>query len=374
MPEPGSHTGPAVAAAVGQGRDQVGQDSDVIALVGAGERSVAILRALQDVAGVEVRYVAGCDPAAPAMELARSLGIRCLDGAFAAELAADPELDLVVDTEGDTGLGPGLEAQGVPGGLVLGAAGGRLVAALAAGLATAEERADLDKARYLRQASHQVKSPLSSIQSYVNVILAGYTGEIPERTRDIVQKIHSRCDAALAALAKRRMLADLRCLDRGTLETTAVDIGEVAAEAVARHAEAAAARGVEVMLRAGDDAGPIQASPPQLVALLSELVENAVVYSHDGGAVEVVVERRPDGHLVVTVRDDGIGIAERSLARVFDEDYRADAAVKHHQDGAGLGLAIVRAIADLHGWELAVRSEEGHGSEFTLTVPAAPAT
>jgi two-component system, OmpR family, sensor histidine kinase BaeS len=73
------------------------------------------------------------------------------------------------------------------------------------------------------------------------------------------------------------------------------------------------------------------------------------------------------------VRDHGIGIPERCLPRIFDEDYRADSAVKHHADGAGLGLAIAREIADLHGFDLAVQSEEGHGSVFTLAVPAAPA-
>ena len=367
MTDPGTRASPGIAAAVGQGWDQVGKDTDVVALVGAGNQGVTILKALQGVAGVEVRYVADADPAAPGVALARGLGIRCLTGGDAAALAGDPEIDLIVVT------GDGEAAGATPraGGLVLGEAGTRLVTALAAELATVEERANADKARYLRQASHQVKSPLSSIQSYVNVILAGYTGEIPERTRDIVQKIHARCDAAMAALAKRRMLADLRCVDRATLDLGTADLREPAGEAVARYAEAAAARGIELRLVAGEDAALVPCAPPQVLALLSELVENAVVYSHDGGAVEVAVERQPDGHIRVTVRDDGIGIAERSLARVFDEDYRADAAVKQNPDGAGLGLAIARAVAGLNGFELAVQSEDGHGSVFTVTAPAA---
>ena len=369
MSDPGSRESPTIIAAVGQGRDQVGQDSDVIALVGMGDQSIAILKALHGAPGVEVRYVVDADPAAPGAALARDLGIRCLTDAHADELADDPELDLIVETGSGAGprTTPGPEERA--GGRVLDAAGARLVATLAAELAAVEERANADKARYLRQASHQVKSPLSSIQSYVNVILGGYTGEIPERTRDILQKIHSRCEAAMAALAKRRMLADLRCVDRRALETATVDLGEAAGEAVARHAEAAAARGVEVRVQTPGEPALVRCSPPQLHALLSELVENAVVYSHDGGLVEVTVGRLPGGGLEVAVRDQGIGIAERSLARVFDEDYRADAAVKHHQDGAGLGLAIAREIASLNGFELGVRGEEGHGSVFTVTVP-----
>ena len=109
-----------------------------------------------------------------------------------------------------------------------------------------------------------------------------------------------------------------------------------------------------------------------MLALLSELLENAVIYSHDGGLVEIALASLRDGRLALSIRDHGIGIPERCLPRIFDEDYRADPAVKHHQDGAGLGLAIAREIADLHQFELAAESEEGHGSVFTVTVPQAP--
>ena len=106
-----------------------------------------------------------------------------------------------------------------------------------------------------------------------------------------------------------------------------------------------------------------------MLALLSELVENAVIYSHDGGLVEIALAALSDGRLALAIRDHGIGIPERCLPRIFDEDYRADLAVKHHQDGAGLGLAIAREIADLHRFGLAAESEEGRGSVFTVTVP-----
>jgi signal transduction histidine kinase len=244
---------------------------------------------------------------------------------------------------------------------------------LLAEITDVRRRANVEKARYLRQASHQVKSPLSSIQTYVNVILGGYTGEIPERTRDIVEKIHSRCDAALGALAKRRMLADLRCIDGDGLEMSTVRLGEMIDQAVARYAEAAAGRDIEIRVPPHHGPDLVRCSPPQMLALLSELLENALVYSHDGGLVEIALASLSDGRLTLSIRDHGIGIPERCLPRIFDEDYRADLAVKHHLDGAGLGLAIAREIADLHRFGLAAESKEGHGSVFTVTVPEAPA-
>lgn len=343
------------------------QDTTVVALAGAGDRSVAILDALLGTPGVEVRYVVDPDLHSPAAALARQHGIRCV--ADRDTVDADAGVDLVITTGEDA---PAAAAEGEPAdGRVLGVAGTRLLTTLAARLAAVEDAARVEKARYLRQASHQVKSPISAIQSYVNVILGGYTGEIPERTRDIVQKIHSRCEAALAALAKRRLLADLRCLDRDGLETAAVSVREALTEATARHAEAAGARGVQVRRPVPGEPDLVDCAPGHLTALLSELVENAIVYSSDGGAVELSVEPRPDDRLAVLVRDHGIGIPERCLPRIFDEDYRADVATKHHPDGAGLGLAIAREIAALHGFDLDVRSVEGSGTVATLTVPAA---
>jgi signal transduction histidine kinase len=365
---------PAIIAAAEREQDKVGQDTDVVALVGAGEQGYAVLRGLLDVTGVEVRYVFDPDPAAPGVALARARGIHCrTDGRFD-ELAADGGVDLVLETTGDRDVLAALEASRHPDSCLLGPAGVSLVFRLLAELAAVEERANVEMARYLRQASHQVKSPLSSIQTYVNVILGGYTGEIPERTRDIVEKIHARCDAALAALAKRRMLADLRCVDSDGLEVSTVSLLEVIGEVVARHAEAAQSRGIEIRLVPHEGPDLAKCAPAQLLALLSELLENAVAYSRDGGLVEIALESQPGDGLRVAIRDHGIGIPERCLPRIFDEDYRADSAVKHHPDGAGLGLAVARAIADLNRLDLAVQSEEGQGSVFTVTLPAAPAT
>jgi len=332
-----------------------------------------------DVPGAEVRCVWDPDPAAPGMALAREHGIRTLSGDLD-ELAAEPGLDLVLETTGDPEVLAALQAGSPPHVSVLGDAAARLVTQLCvtqcstiARLSDVVETANIDKACYLRQASHQIKSPLSSIQSYVNVILGGYTGEIPDRTRQVVEKIHARIEAALAALAKRRMLADLRCVDPSGLETGTLHLDELAAEAVARQAELAAARGVKIRHASAQGTDLVRGEPTMLTALLTELVQNAVVYSTEGGTVEVAVAAQPDGRVAVSVRDRGIGVPERCLPKIFDEDYRADTAAKHNPDGAGLGLTVARVIADLHGFDLAAESEEGQGSTFTLTAPQAPA-
>jgi signal transduction histidine kinase len=370
----------------------VGRTQDIIALVGEGDRGRALLEALHAAPGLEVRYYFDADPSSAGAALARERGVRCRsDGRFD-DLESDAQVDLIVETTGDPGVLAALAAAKHPGTHLLDPAGVRLVLRLLearpeaaalpeqerrayderiAELTAAVERAPVEQACYVRQASHQVKTPLSAIQSYVNVILGGYTGEIPERTRGIVEKIHSRCEAALTNLAKCRMLADVRCNGRDGLEMSTVHLNELVGQAVELRAELAGRRGIEIKLLAHEGADLVRCDARTTVVLLTELVENAVVYSHDGGLVEVSVEAAADGRLAVVVRDHGIGIPERCLPRVFDEDYRADPAVQHHPDGAGVGLTIAREIAGLHGFDLSVESEEGRGSVFTLTVPPA---
>ncbi len=371
----------------------MGHNSDIIALVGAGTRGRAFLEALVRLPEIEVRYVFDADPSAPGVTLARENGIRCrTDGRFD-ELSADGDVDLILDATGKPEVRAALLQSKHPNSCLLDGAGMRIISHLLdverqtaalferqrrtyeqriVELTDLTERANGEKAQYLRQASHQLKSPLSSIQSYVNVILGGYTGELPERTREIMEKIHSRCDAALDALAKRRMLADLRFIDRTGLETSTVHISEVIGQAIDLHTALAGERSVEVRVLPYDGPDFMRCDPQMAVALLSELIENAVIYSRDHGLVEISLKAQRDGWLAVSIRDHGIGIPARCLPRIFDEDYRADPAVKQHPDGAGLGLTIAREIADLHQFHLAVESEESHGSVFTISVPLAP--
>lgn len=100
--------------------------------------------------------------------------------------------------------------------------------------------------------------------------------------------------------------------------------------------------------------------------LFSNLLSNAIVYSHPGGRVEVQCARPADGGPVVTIEDHGIGIPQHKLARIFDAYYRTDEAVRHYQESTGLGLAIVRHVAESHGIRIRVESEPGVGTKFTL--------
>ena len=114
----------------------------------------------------------------------------------------------------------------------------------------------------------------------------------------------------------------------------------------------------------------VRGSEPQLVTALVNLVDNAVAYSAAGTRVAVGTRRR-DGQVEISVSDQGIGIGERDLERVFERFYRSDPARSRATGGTGLGLAIVKHIATNHGGGVSVWSVEGSGSTFTLRLPVA---
>jgi two-component system, OmpR family, sensor histidine kinase SenX3 len=146
-----------------------------------------------------------------------------------------------------------------------------------------------------------------------------------------------------------------------------VEVAEVVADALDRSYETASAKRIELVADADDDVA-VRGDKSQLAAALGNLVENAVNYSPEDTRVAVTVKHA--GDLVeISVTDQGIGIPERDLERIFERFYRVDPARSRATGGTGLGLSIVKHIAATHGGEVTVWSSEGNGSTFTLKLP-----
>jgi two-component system, OmpR family, sensor histidine kinase SenX3 len=148
-----------------------------------------------------------------------------------------------------------------------------------------------------------------------------------------------------------------------------VEVETVVTEALDRSRLAAESAGITVV-SGGERGLTVRGSESQLITALGNLVDNAIVYSASGTRVAVGTRQR-DGYVEIAVSDQGIGIAERDLERVFERFYRADPARSRATGGTGLGLAIVKHIATNHGGGVSVWSVEGSGSTFTLRLPVA---
>jgi signal transduction histidine kinase len=219
---------------------------------------------------------------------------------------------------------------------------------------------------FIADASHELRTPLTLLRSNVEVVLRGRDRLPPEDVELLEDTVMEA--AHLASLANNML--DLARLEAGGshLERDVVDLSEVVAE-VARWTQTHAASR-EVHLRQGGDASALVLGDRTLLeqAVMS-LVDNAVKYNQPGGAVDVLV--RHEGQTVqVQVRDTGIGIDASHLAHLGERFYRVDKARSRESGGAGLGLSIVRRIADRHGGSFEIESDAGQGTTATLTLPA----
>ena len=233
------------------------------------------------------------------------------------------------------------------------------------------ERRRLERVRrdFVANASHELRTPLTSIRGFVEALEDGATADPALATR-FLGKIHLQADR-MAALADDLLeLSRLESEERPPAWMT-VRPAAVAAEVAASLAAFASERSIAL---AHHDAGAPEVVSDEecLHRILENIVDNALKYTQEGGHVEVITSSAADGGAVVEVRDDGPGIAAEHLPRIFERFYRVDKARSRELGGTGLGLAIVKHLAESVGARVAVTSEPGKGSRFSVHLPLDP--
>jgi two-component system phosphate regulon sensor histidine kinase PhoR len=227
---------------------------------------------------------------------------------------------------------------------------------------------------FVANVSHELKTPISSIRGFVETLLDGAAEDPVDRQRflEIIARQADRLES---------IIEDLLALSRieqtegaGNLPVESVPLAAVLAEAVADCRPRAAEHDVAIETSC-DAALMADVNAALLEQAVINLVDNAVKYSAPGRTVWVSAgldDSAPDG-LTVAVRDEGCGIAADHLPRLFERFYRVDKARSRKLGGTGLGLSIVKHIVQAHGGTVAVESEPGVGSTFTIRLPAAAA-
>ncbi|MFH1017117.1 MAG: ATP-binding protein [Pseudomonadota bacterium] len=383
----------------------------VIALVGAGQGGTAILKTLLEIPGVNIQYVYDVNPDAPGLKIAKTNKITCVTNDRFTEIAGNTQIDLIFEVTGKADVYAKLVSLKSPITNVIGAAGTRIIFYLLASEAqvarklkeyqlslerriiertedleqanrklqnqilqyeelTRElEKVNEEKTRYLLQATHQLKAPFTAIQSYTDILLEGYTGEISGLSREILGKIKTRCELLSKAIKEMLELAQLKSLRFDSASLHETTLNEILSRVVENYAAIATKRKIRIDFHPCPKPDSIRGTPEQLVTLFSEFLENAIHYSDDGSTIEISADRPARDRMCVVVKDHGIGIPEENLKRVFDEYFRSNNAVRKHENGTGLGLAIARRIAQIHGFELNLESKLGAGTTVTVMIP-----
>ena len=229
------------------------------------------------------------------------------------------------------------------------------------------ERRRLDQVRrdFVANASHELRTPLTSIRGFVEALEDGALVDPPTAER-FLGKIHTHADRMGALVEDLLELSRLESGERPPVREP-VDVSEVAEDVAASFAELAERKGLALACD-HQPAPTVTTDGDRLRRILENLVENAVKYTPSGGSVRIETAGR-DGAAQVTVIDDGPGIPAEHLPRVFERFYRVDKARSRDLGGTGLGLSIVRHLAESIGATVAVSSDVGRGTRFTVFVP-----
>lgn len=231
---------------------------------------------------------------------------------------------------------------------------------------TAERRSEGMRSDFVANVSHELRSPLASLLGFVETLRGPAKDDraAHEKFLGIMQSDAERMARLIDdLLSLSRVEADkhIRPMDTVSLATV---LGHVTESARLRAAE----RNVRIDLELEDGLPTVPGDPDQLIQVFQNLVDNAVKYGR-GESTVTVTARRGDDTIVVSVTDQGDGISSQDLPRLTERFYRVDKARSRALGGTGLGLAIVKHIIGRHRGTLAIDSEEGVGSTFTVRLP-----
>lgn len=221
--------------------------------------------------------------------------------------------------------------------------------------------------RFVEDTTHDTGLPLTVLQMQLAAleeqVRLGRPAD-PARLRAALEEVHY-----LAALVQN--LGASAAMDAGVGRTvrTAIDLGALVEKVAQRQRLVASVRGGRIECGVPEDRLDVQGDPTAWEQALNNLVHNAVRHGEDGGQVAIVLEEDGAERFRLRVLDDGPGVAEQELRRLAQRSWRGDAARARHQDGRGLGLAIVRDMADQHGLELRFERLQPRGLSVELSGP-----
>jgi len=232
---------------------------------------------------------------------------------------------------------------------------------------TEQRRVDRVRTDFVANISHELKTPIGALAVLAETLADEHDPAVAAR---LVNRIQAEADRATRTIDD---LTELSRIESGAGLTRApVPLAGVLRAAAERVGELADRRRIGIStLGEVPDGAVVDGDRAQLESAVGNLVENAVKYSEPGGQVQLRL-RRAAPWVEIMVADQGVGIPQRDLDRIFERFYRVDRARSRDTGGTGLGLSIVRHVATNHGGEVTVTSTEGEGSTFVLRLPAGP--
>lgn len=226
-------------------------------------------------------------------------------------------------------------------------------------------RIEINRRRFIGDVSHELKTPLASIKALVEALLMGQT--TVERQKEFLEDVVSEVDRLSMLIS--RLLTFTR-LEEETLNREYLPVSDIVRDTVRIMSPLAESHGVRLINKVRMDI-KVFCDKNLVREMLVNLIDNSIKYRDKAkivNKIDITDYRAPDTYRM-EISDNGIGIAAQDLSRIFEGFYRSEPSRSREIDGYGMGLSIVKRIADLHGWNVTARSEPGMGTTIVLSIP-----
>ena len=232
-------------------------------------------------------------------------------------------------------------------------------------MASQLENVDKQRSEFVSNASHELKTPLTSMKILTESIL--YQNDIEESVyKEFLSDINMEIDRLTHLINDLLMLTKLEDTERVT-HFSQNDLTDLTVRTVKLLNPIAEQKHIKLSIKTAGEV-TCDCEPISLRQAINNLVDNAIKYTPEGGFVKVTV-LAGRGNAYISVRDTGEGIPAADIDNIFDRFYRVDKARSRESGGSGLGLHIVKRIISNHGGRITVKSTPGHGSRFTVSIP-----
>jgi PAS domain S-box-containing protein len=228
---------------------------------------------------------------------------------------------------------------------------------------------DLNKAKdeFISLSSHQLRTPATGVKQYLGMVLEGMAGDLSEAQQTFLEKAYESNERQLTIVSDLLKVAQV---DAGKvrLRQETVDIAALLNDVIKEQQHTYATRKQKVQFIEPSFSATAFVDPNKMRMVLENMIDNASKYSDPGKTVEVLVVEDKD-KLVVTIKDDGVGIAPDDLDKLFEKFNRIHNHLSNHVGGTGLGLYWAKKVVDLHGGIIKVTSVPNEGSTFSILLP-----
>ncbi len=226
---------------------------------------------------------------------------------------------------------------------------------------------DETKDEFISMASHQLRTPLTSVKGYISMVLDGDAGEISKEQRELLEQAFDSSQRMVYLIGDFLNISRLRT-GKFVLEPSTVNLANVVGEEISQLRDTAKSRGIAIRFEKPHNIPNITADENKLRQVMMNFMDNAIYYTLPGGDIDVQLYKTARG-IVFKVKDSGIGVPKAEQAKLFTKFFRAPNARKQRPDGTGIGLYMAKKVIVAHGGSLLFESKEGKGSTFGFELP-----